>query len=78
MISREWATYHLLVLLKLFEFLIHLRYLRLCTLARFICILQSVFNSLYLKLVFGVLLHKRLFLLHVCREEVLCISQGIL
>ena len=71
-------TYHLLVVLKLFEFAVELGNFRLGVLARLVCRCAPVLDPLDLKLVLGILLHETLFLLHVLGQELLSVGQGVL
>ena len=59
------VTYHLLVVLELFEFAVELGNFRFGVLARLICRRASVLDSFDLELVLSILLHETLFLLHV-------------
>ena len=72
------GTYHLLRRLQLFEFGLHLRYLILGVLARFVGVSESVLDLVDFKLVLCVLRHQLFFLFHVPRKQALCVGQRVL
>ena len=70
-------TYHLLVVLELFEFVVELLNLRLCILALFSDCQATILNSFNLELVFYVFLHEFLFLGEVFCQKLLSVGKGI-
>ncbi len=74
---RVVSTYHLLIRLELFEFVIELGDLCLCVLAPFILSLASIFHTLNFKLMLSILLHQLLFFLHILCQQLFSVSERI-